>query len=418
MHDRPLNPAQESRSSHAPSRFVAVAACTIGAILLTAPGCDSAPKQTETKTPNVARSTPPPTYASVATRYNARVNKLDRVRSTAGLIITRPDDSGGTTSDQVEGNLQFQRPRNLNLRIDKVGQTVFVLGSNDDRYWWFDLSDENRAKVGTHEKATRLSVEKFGVPVQPADLAELMGVLPLDPTADAKTNWSSDGRHVVAQVATPRGARWMWLDPTTLEPARIDLINRFGERSVTAELSRYAVVPVTGDALAKPRMATLFNIDLPSQRTTIKLTLSEPTNPAAGMKPRAFEFAALTEAYGIERIEDLDTPAPPAVRSLTTPATNPPQAQPQPTKQLQPQSQPQSTPKQTPPVPTSTPKVEPTNPAPVKPATPPASQNPKPIPKADPQSPTNPSTKPQPKPDPKADPKADPATAPRPETPR
>jgi len=343
------------------SASAALAALGLIATLM-GPGCETEQRIVEPET--VLRSSPPPAYASVATRYNARVLKLDRVRSTAGLIVTRPDGEGGTTSDQVEGNLQFQRPRNLNLRIDKVGQTVFVLGSNNERYWWFDLADENRARIGTHEKATRHSVEKFGVPVQPADLAELMGVLPLDPAADAKTNWSSDGRHVVAQFATPRGARWMWLDPTTLEPVRIDLINRFGERSLTAELSKYAVVPVTGDALSKPRMATLVLIDLPSQKTTIKLTLSEPTNPANAMKPRAFDLAALTDAYGIEAIEDLDAALPPppllAVPTVLTPKPTPDPAQSEVTE-------PKPTPPQT--------KTPPTKPAPnpaASPATRPA----------------------------------------------
>jgi len=328
----------------------------MGGLVLGA-ACESEQKVTKPNT--VVRSTPPPPFASVAARYNARVLKLDRIRSTAGLVITRPDGEGGTTSDQVEGNLQFQRPRNLNLRIDKVGQTVFVLGSNNDRYWWFDLADENRAKIGTHEKATRQTVEKFGVPVQPADLAELMGVLPLEPSADAKTNWSSDGRHVVTQVATPRGARWMWLDPTTLEPVRIDLINRFGERSLTAELSKYAVVPITGDAISKPRMATLYFIDLPSQKITIKLTLSEPTNPMAAMKPKAFDLAALTDAYGIEYVEDLDASLAPVVPKLAAPTPR------SPTTDIKSSPVPDATPVAKPP---AAPSPTPSKPKPVPPA--------------------------------------------------
>lgn len=254
--------------------------------------------------PRVRNATPG--FREISARYNARVARLDRIAARADLTVTRPDPEGAEQTDQIEGYLQFRRPRFLNLRIDKVGSTLFIMGSNADRYWWFDVSDQNRGWSGTHEKARREVVERFGVPVQPADLAELLGVLPLDPAAAAKISWTADGRRVRVVVPGTQGPRRLELDPVTFEPQRIELLDSAGAVAVAAELSRYEIAPVRGDTRATPKLATVFDVRIPSQATSITIKLTGVENPGDRQKDANFDFDLLVDRYGVASVENLD----------------------------------------------------------------------------------------------------------------
>ena len=255
---------------------------------------------------SIRKRTQTPGYREISARYNARVAKLERVAAQADLAVTRPDEKGEMRSDQIEGYMQFRRPCSMNLRIDKVGSTLFVMGSNDERFWWFDVAEQNRGWYGTHAKARREVVERFGVPVQPADLAELLGIVPLDPAAPAKVSWTDDGARVRVVLPAARGVKRLELDPVTFEPARIELVDEFGDLAVAADLSRYVVVPVRGNTIAKPRAASLFEVEIPAQRTRMTIRLSGTENPAERQKDVNFDFEALVDRYGIDPLENLD----------------------------------------------------------------------------------------------------------------
>lgn len=257
-----------------------------------------------------------PAYATLAGRYNARVRRLERVAAPVSLVIDYPDESGRMAREQVEGNLQTIPPWKLSLRLDKVGQTFFYLGSNERRYWWFDLSKEPTAMVGEYARATPGAAARFGLLVHPLDLLELLAITPLPPPASsgipdgANYAWSPDARLVVLELPGRWGVRRICIDPGTAEARHVDLLGADGRAQISADLLRYTDVSVRGEALAGARMPTEYDLSLPDERVTVKLLLSDPQNPAERMKLGSFDLDRLLRAYSVTRIENVDHPAP------------------------------------------------------------------------------------------------------------
>lgn len=242
-----------------------------------------------------------PEYKTLVQTYNQRVEKLDRISSGADISVQRLDENGKSVTDRVEGYLQFRKPRSLNLRFDKVGATIFVLGSSDLEYWWFDLSSDNYGFHGTHAKAERETVLEFGVPVRPADLVRAFGVLELDPAANPKISWNGEKGRIIVGFEGQR----MELDPGTFEPLRIELIES-GKTLVEADLSRYVEVPVRGDALNRPRMASRMEITLTGLDIRVGATFSNLENPRERQKDANFDLPGLVDRYGVDRMLNLD----------------------------------------------------------------------------------------------------------------
>jgi len=252
---------------------------------------------------------PVPEYAVVAGAYNARVARLERLRANTSLVIHAKSSEGKRLNEQVEANLQFVLPRSVALRIDKVGQTVFYLGSNDERYWWMDLTDNKIAMVGIHEKATAEKAAAFGLPVHPLDLLELLGVIPMPGVGEGGApvvEWSRDGRRL--GITTDQrwgGSRRIFMDPETYDPMRIELLDGMGNVAVAAALSRYQSVDVDGDARARARIAGRLDIEAPGRETTVIMSVYDPEN-SGHMKQTPFDLEALLRAYGVKDVVDID----------------------------------------------------------------------------------------------------------------
>jgi hypothetical protein len=258
-----------------------------------------------------------PSYATVATAYNARVVRLEKLACPASVVVHYKDGKGNPLSEQVEANVQVALPASVAVRLDKVGQTVFYLGSNDTRYWWFDLTDEKTALVGLHEKATPEAVASFGLPVHPLDLLEVFAIKPIPPAGTEQAThaalaWSKDG-HYLGLTLPGRwgGQRRFWLDPESFDPVRVELLDKNGVFAVSAALSRYLKVDVNGDTTVHPRMASDFQVDLPRQQATVSLRLAGPQNPGEAQKAKLFDVDALIKYYRIQKVYDIDVPKAP-----------------------------------------------------------------------------------------------------------
>ena len=301
-----------------PCRGVAAACAT----LLLLGGCAVGPREPAEPSGVIARG-PVPAYAPIAAAYNARVGGLDRLRAAVSLVIRAPGTEGKQIREQVEGNLQLALPDRLALRIDKVSQTLFYLGSNEALYWWMDLTDRPTAMVGRHDAARPGAVAEFGLPVHPLDLLELLAVRPLPVAGDATEPalaWSADGRWVV--VTSParwNGVRRLYLDPLTYDPARVEIADGTGRVAVAADLSRYQTVDVREGprGASPPRVAGRFDIQIPGSEALAVLLVNDPQNPGSRQKAAAFDLPTLQRAYGIERVIDLD--AAPDEGSASTP---------------------------------------------------------------------------------------------------
>lgn len=252
-----------------------------------------------------------PTYAEVAGRYNARIKGLEKLRFPANLVIDSPgEEDGARRTNQVEANVQFVAPRQIALRVDKVSNTLAYLGCDETRYWWLDL-DAKRALVGEHAKATPRSASRFGIPVHPLDLIDLLGVTGL-PGAGATATWNEDQTLWVVTLPA-RGKGWgertIAIDPDTAEPQRIEIFEASGELAASAELSRFVPVAVRGEVLSKARIASRFEVEVPATDSTIVVSVSQPENPAERMRAAPFDLPLLLKSYGIKDVVDVDKAA-------------------------------------------------------------------------------------------------------------
>lgn len=261
----------------------------------------------------IHRPGPPPDAAGVLSVYNARVRRLEALKAGALVSVRGKDGRGKAFDEQVEGFLQIVRPRKVALRIDKLSQTYFWLGSDDDRYWWLDLSaDEKIAMAGHHARATPESAARFGIPVHPLDLQDLLAVTPIEPTAT--TAWTRDGR-LIALELPPRapgfGPRRVCVDEHSFEPRRVELLDSSGEVVASADLRELKAVDVAGEAFAGASVPTRATISLPGLGVTVELQLHTLENPgAARIKPGNFDLARLLQQHRVTREINLDEQGP------------------------------------------------------------------------------------------------------------
>jgi hypothetical protein len=294
-----------------PTRFWAAASLIILAVLTA--GCESTQKHGG-NAPIAHGPTPP--YATVAAAYNARVNRLERIACPGAIIFQGHNDKGEAIHEQLECNLQIALPASVALRMDKVSQTVFYLGSNPTHYWWFDLTGEKTGLFGKHDSATLERVSAFGLPVHPLDFLEVLAISPIpgpdsEQATHAKLVWSGDGRSLgLTLPGRWAGQRRFWLDPNTYEPSRVDLLDKAGKVVLTAQLSRFVEVEVSGDARVHPRMPSQLDVDVPSQNASAVITLPHPKNPGEAQKPKLFDLSALLQYYRIQKTIDLDQQRP------------------------------------------------------------------------------------------------------------
>jgi hypothetical protein len=199
-------------------------------------------------------------------------------------------------------------PDKVSLSVGKLGNTLLWAGSDPERFWLFDLQDDKTAYVGQHRNVGKPCAKEMPLPIQPLDLIQLLGIVPLDtemPHSDAEVDWH-EGRFILEP--TGRKVR-LALDPTTLLPTRIDLLDERGFSRVVSKLSRTGNVELMGvPATRSPRMSTRIEITLPDRAGRAVLFLSRLTDgrEAGKIDERVFNYEFLVGALKPGTVEVLD----------------------------------------------------------------------------------------------------------------
>lgn len=121
----------------------AFAAGVVGAVAVLG-GCQASPIGGEP----IARPETPqaPSYQEVAERYNERAQHFDRLWARTTVRLRYLDEEGRWQTEQGDdGHLMLVRPDHVALSTGKLGEPFFRLGSNGERFWWFDLRKPRRA---------------------------------------------------------------------------------------------------------------------------------------------------------------------------------------------------------------------------------------------------------------------------------
>lgn len=251
-----------------------------------------------------------PSYAELAQRYNANVEKLDRLRASTVVAMRWTDEEGERHYEQGEGLFLFMQPERVTLTVGKLGDAKLWAGANAERYWMFDLRDSGTAYVGAHENVGKPCVEQLPLPVNPRAVPYLLGLLPLDESlADMAPPVEELRGHYLIE---PPGVNVrMLLHPETALPVRVDLTDEQGRSAIVALLEDYGTVEQEGvgtDASARiPQRAAFHALDNDAELT---LHLSDATDGRRfdTIKDEMFDFDAILADQEPAEVVNLDEP--------------------------------------------------------------------------------------------------------------
>lgn len=296
---------------------VALAAGLIG-------GCQTA--TTPKAEPSASVSARPlPNYADAVARYNERVLPLDRLIARATIRLTYTDREGERHTEQPDGTLQIVRPRKLAIDLGKAGKKLFWFGSDDERYWWLDLSDpdDRYAAVGRHDSwdaNQNAAGRRLGIGLRPLDLIAAVGVTPIDPLLKGATQWSQDGKRlgIVSPLANGgerspgrTGLQRVWVDPVTMVPRSIELFDADRKLVLRATMQGDERVEITrtgvpGSVGKRPMIPAQITCEDIESGTEIRLSLSDAKD--GPISDKAFRLDELVRRLGVARVIDLDQP--------------------------------------------------------------------------------------------------------------
>ncbi|HEX8875110.1 MAG TPA: hypothetical protein VF777_00040 [Phycisphaerales bacterium] len=276
-------------------------------------GCASSEKTDPRPVVTKPRGTPTP-IAEVVRAQNQRVDGLQSLWARHTIRVSGKLANATLEKEEAEGYFQLVLPRKVAITITKVGETYFYFGSNDELYWWLDLTEAKKGFFGRHAIATTSTVDRFGIPVHPLDLIELMAITPVDesllqkPGAITPTRWSADGELLWYDVPARDATKRVLVEPKTLLPLCVELLDKNGKVVVRADLSNYLDIPSRAKPGARPRIPTRMTIAVPRSDLTVLINLNDPETRVP--KAAAFDFTYLAQkAYPVNSLIDLDKDA-------------------------------------------------------------------------------------------------------------
>ena len=195
-------------------------------------------------------------------RYNLRAETISMMRAKCHIEarLTKLDDTGKPVKGKVDtysvdGNLLLRKPRDLYL-VGKafIGEEVFGLHSNNEKYWWWVKVGEPSEYVGRHGGP---GAEMF--PVRPDLLLEALAIYPLP--GDMRVFKRGDQFDVIQtqgvelDPASGEGAtggqvrvlpylmQEISLERVHHDPVEVRLYRKDGEPLLVARLENYQDVP-------------------------------------------------------------------------------------------------------------------------------------------------------------------------------
>lgn len=243
--------------------------------------------------PEVERQGPSLTYAEIAERYNGSLENLDRLWSATNVKLAWRDDEGKAHFEEGEGKFLFVPPMSVALTVEKVGKTFVWAGADSERFWMFQRQDDV-AFVGRHANVGKPCARPLPLPVQPASVPHLLGLVPLPRAATDEPVEMVAGHYLIEPAGT--NVRLM-LDPQTLRPVRVDLTDDRGHSFVICRIAGQQRVQIDGIPIPQqPLIPTQADLYVVGEEARMTLVLDRATTSEAKIQARAFDFDALSKA--------------------------------------------------------------------------------------------------------------------------
>jgi len=242
--------------------------------------------------------------AEVLAAHNAWADSIQHLWSRASLMFDMPSQQkqGERARYDVDGHLFLQKPDDLYLHGQVMGQEVFAIGMNAERFWLWVRPKVNKVWTGRRggpgERQFVLAAE---------DLMTALGMfrIALDPN-DLATFDVMPAQYVLTQQRDFAGKRvpWrrIWFDRRSLRPVRVDLYDEDGRCLLMAELLKYEPVGRTDVCMTyRVRFYGSQEVDLVLRLSSVSLL--RPVNP------KVFEYRLPPDAKE-ENLDAEPTPAP------------------------------------------------------------------------------------------------------------
>jgi len=223
-----------------PSRYsLHLLSAVLSAAILVAGGCApasqrAAPDQTLVRGPQ-----------EVLVAHNAWADSIRHVWARADLMLDFPVGEGKRERHDVTGHLFLEKPSNLFVHGEVLGQDVFTLGASAERFWLWIKPNVNTVWTGQ-----RGGPGEARLIISPSALAEALGVFRIDLGPKVQAVFVAYPEHYVLSVERAVGGkrvpvRRIWFDAVSLRPRRVDLFDESGRRTLMAELLKYERVGAT-----------------------------------------------------------------------------------------------------------------------------------------------------------------------------
>ncbi len=246
-----------------------------------------------------------PSYETIATRHNDRLDRMTSVNA-AGAIELRWTDDQGRHFESGRAEVWIVLPDRTAIDVQKFGERLMWMGSNGSNTWMIDFRGDETV-LHLHDASGENPPEAAArVPIEPVTLLKLLGLgrLPAEAETDSSPVTYDAGRE--AWVVTVREADdllRLFFDRESFLPIRVELLSPDHEilRHSTLSLRRYDLVQMAGVVPGtQPRFPTLAEVFNADGSGSIKLALRGPTD---AVKDKYFELDWLRRAFRPDRIE-------------------------------------------------------------------------------------------------------------------
>jgi hypothetical protein len=283
------------------------AVVTLIALLLTLTGCTSRPVR---GMPEQYKFIDPAAARVLLSKHNANLAGLDRLWARSIVEIQWRTADKKERFEQGDGNVVMVLPNKLALSVGKLGNTLLWAGGDAERYWLFDLKGDGLAYVGAHRNVSKPRADDaptLPLPVQPADLIRLLGVMPLpDAVAGESAKVMEHEEYVVFM---PDSRTKAYVDSSSALPRKIELLDGNGNVVVTGLLSEPIRVELAGKPPgAWPTINSKLVVTVAGRSGRLSLHLSDVSDgrEEERIQDRVFDFGKLKALLKPTVMVDLD----------------------------------------------------------------------------------------------------------------
>lgn len=255
-----------------------------------------------------------PSYAEIAAAHNLRVQRLSPMYG-RGVLEVRWRDKDGRHFEQGDLDIWLDLPRKTALRVEKLGNVFLWLGSDEERFWLFDmLGEETVLLTAFHDSPLRGTGL---LTVRPLVLLDLAGLTTLPEIGDGDGDMPEvrhDGQRDAWVVTGPGqgGIMRLYFDRSSLFPIYAETLDAAGNVLYQSEMRRdqYQSVPRPGvppsgyGHIARRTVITATEPGSGIESGELRITIDAPTGHVANQPmDRVFDLNRLVRSMRPDVIE-------------------------------------------------------------------------------------------------------------------